>query len=131
MGKHWIFVTAIGLIGSLCSTAAQADKCRADSTRICPGCTVEVNWKISRFNKSEKKRWCTFSLGSSLNAQKGFRIADGFSLGEIKTNTSKVIISGQKLGRDRVTVLRDGVDRYGKNYVSTIHFNVEVVEGEF
>lgn len=92
---------------------------------------MTLTWKIKRTAKSETKRWCTFSLAGSLNAQKGFRVADGFSLGEIKTSISSVTISGQKLGRDRVTVLRDGIERTGKNYTSTIHFDVEVVEGEF
>lgn len=121
-----------GLIAMGASQYSYAKSCERESfNALCTGCTMTLSWKIKRIAKSEKNRWCRFSLGSSLNAQKGFRVVDGFSLGEVKTNVSSVIISGQKLGRDRVTVLRDGIDHTGKAYTSTIHFDVEVVEGEF
>ncbi|MCE2933292.1 MAG: hypothetical protein LW833_10110, partial [Hyphomicrobiales bacterium] len=67
----------------------------------------------------------------STNYRRGFTVVDGFSLGELRTGYDNVRISGLKTGKDRVTVQLNGIDKFGQNYVSTIHFNVEVVEGEF
>ena len=93
---------------------------------------MTLGWKVKRFDKKEVKRWCRFSLGgSSTNARKGFTIVDGFSLGEVRTGVDWIRISGLKAGKDRFTVKFHGVTNSGSDYASTIHFDVEVVEGEF
>jgi hypothetical protein len=98
---------------------------------LCTGCTMNLKWKMKRFDKSEKKRWCLFNFGTSTNARKGFTVLDGFSLGEIRTGVDWVRLSALKTGQDRVTVQLHGVNQWGKSYASTINFNVEVVEGDF
>jgi len=86
---------------------------------------------MRRFDKTETKRWCRFAFGSSTNFRKGFSVVDGFSLGEIRTGHYTVRLSPLKTGQDRVTVQLNAINNQGQPYVSTIHFNVEVVEGEF
>lgn len=128
------FVFTITLLGSFLAGIASstAASCRTDSFHVlCTGCTMTLGWKIKRFDKKEVKRWCRFSFGGSTNARKGFTIVDGFSLGEVRSGVDWVRVSGLKTGRDRFTVQLHGVTNRESNYTSTIHFDVEVVEGEF
>lgn len=112
--------------------ASTAKSCQLEYFEgLCYGCTITLDWKIKRFLKSEEKRWCLFNFATGTSARKGFKTIDGFSLGELRTGIDNVGISGLKTGRDRVTVQLQGLDKWGRDYVSTIHFNVEVVEGEF
>lgn len=122
----------IGAVLILGTHHVQAASCWHQSFyALCTGCTITLDWKIKRFDKSQTKRWCRFSFGPSTNYRRGFTVVDGFSLGELRTGYDNVRISGLKTGKDRVTVQLNGIDKFGQNYVSTIHFNVEVVEGEF
>jgi hypothetical protein len=125
------FAIAVSLFG-LSTQATQAASCNVETIyNLCTGCTATLTWKMRRFSKSEVKRWCGFKFKTSLNYRKGFKIVDSFALGEIRTGHDYVRLSPLRTGQDRVTVQLNGINNRGQSYVSTIHFNVEVVEGEF
>ena len=122
----------VGAALALGTFHVQAANCKLQHFHtLCQGCTITLDWKIKRFDKSDTKRWCRFSFGGSTNYRRGFTVVDKFSLGELRTGYDNVRISGLKTGKDRVTVQLNAINNRGEPYVSTIHFNVEVVEGEF
>lgn len=129
--KSFKALLATGIV-MICAQSANAASCRLqDFAFLCRGCTITLDWKMRRFEKTEVRRWCRFSFGPSVNERRGFKVLDGFSLGEMRTGHDNVRVSPLRTGRDHITVQYQGVSNRGEAYLSTIHFNVEVVEGEF
>ena len=129
--KKTIIGAVLAIFTALSTSSAWAASCRIDYFRVCNGCTADATWKVRRFNKTEKNRWCSIQLRSAGNAFNGFRIIKSFRLGETNTHTSRVAISALRTGRDSMVVEFQLTDRYGKNHISTLNVDIEVVEGEF